>query len=99
MSNFTLTKNLRAIEWLKAELVDNLGTLFKGLAKNNSELVLNSLASLVISGYFLGKRLGVSYQKLDNAITNRLVATQVQGYEIEECVDEAVALEQFWQRK
>jgi len=90
-----IAQNMRTIEWLKAELISDLGSLYRAMVGNAEDLILDSLASLVIGCYFLGKRLGVSFQKLDSAITEKLSAKSLQEHEIEEWYGDVTNLQQY----
>ena len=67
-----IARGIRMIEWLKAELVDGLATLFKALVKNSGEMIGDALATIIMTCYFLGKRLGVSFQQLDQGFKEKL---------------------------
>ncbi|MGE5581592.1 MAG: MazG-like family protein [Bacillota bacterium] len=80
----SIIKNVRIIEWIKAEIISGSGALFKAMIKNNEEMILDSLAGLVMECYFLGKRLGVPFERLDARIEQKLQSSQLQEHEIEE---------------
>jgi len=94
-----ITKNVRTIEWLKGEMVTAVGTLFKALARDSEEAMVNALAGLILSCYFLGKRLGLSFQKIDDAVEQRLQLPQMQQHEIEEWYGDVSSLENYWQER
>lgn len=50
-----IAKNVRTIEWLKAEIITGAGNLFKAMVKHNEEAILDALAGLVMGCYFLGR--------------------------------------------
>ena len=52
-----IARGIRMIEWLKAELVDGLATLFRALVTNSGEMIGDALATIIMTCYFLGKRL------------------------------------------
>lgn len=93
--DFNIVKNVRIIEWLKAEIVAGLGTLFKAMVKNSEEAIQDSLAWLIVSCYFLGKRLGISFAKLDARIEQQLQAPQLQDHEIEEWYGDVTNLQNY----
>jgi hypothetical protein len=93
--DFNIVKNLRTIEWIKAELVAGMGTLFKALIKNNQELLQDALAGLVISCYFLARRLGISFTKLDENIRSKLQSQVMQEHEIEQWYGDVTNLENY----
>ena len=48
VSRADIARNIKTIEWLKSELVTGISSLFKGMLKNNDELIADSLANIVI---------------------------------------------------
>lgn len=93
--DLNIVKNVRIIEWLKAELLSGIGALFKAMIKNSEEAILDSLASLIMGCYFLGKRLGFSYAKIDARIEERLDSPEMQEHEIEEWYGDISNLQQY----
>ena len=79
-----IARNVRAIEWLEAELVHETGSLFHALIKNSEEAALDSLSAVVISAYLLAKRLGYGFARLDNKVRSRLQANLEQDHELEQ---------------
>ncbi len=84
VSRADIARNIKTIEWLKTELIAGISSLFKGMLKNNNELIADSLANIVVGGcYLLGKRLGLPYGALDEKIDEKVKANLEQGHEIE----------------
>lgn len=94
-SDFNIAKNVRTIEWLKAELAVGVGSLFKAMVKNSEEAILDALANIIMGCYFLGKRLGVSYARIDARVEERLVSAPLQEHEIEEWYGDVSNLQQY----
>lgn len=94
-SDLNIVKNVRIIEWLKAELLTGIGVLFKSMIKNNEEAILDALASIIIGCYFLGKRIGFSYAKIDAEIEKRLDSAEMQQHEIEEWYGDVSNFQQY----
>jgi hypothetical protein len=67
-----ITKNLKMVEWLKAELVQSVGALFKSLLNASAEATADKLAAIIILIYLLGCRVGVSFAALDRAVKLKL---------------------------
>jgi 3-hydroxyisobutyrate dehydrogenase-like beta-hydroxyacid dehydrogenase len=63
---------MRLIEWLKAELITHVGQLYQAMAKNSEQAIKEGLAAVVISCFVLGRRLGINFADLDEAILTRL---------------------------
>ncbi|HZJ84829.1 MAG TPA: MazG-like family protein [Syntrophomonadaceae bacterium] len=79
-----IAKNLRTIEWLKAELLDGVALLFKSLLRASTETVGDILASIIMITYVLGKRLGLSFEAIDTKIKNKLNKQINEEHELEE---------------
>lgn len=67
-----IAKNLKVIDWLKAELIDAVAELFKSLLKSSSDAVCDALATIVILAYILGQKVGVSFAAVDSKIRHKL---------------------------
>lgn len=67
-----IVKTMRLIEGLKADLINNIGDLYKAMAQNSEVAIKEALARLIIHGYVLGKRLGVEFADLDEIIKHKL---------------------------
>lgn len=93
--DLNIVKNVRIIEWLKAELLSATGALFKSMIKNSEDAILDSLANIIMGCYFLGKRLGFSYAKIDVKIEQRLSSPDMQEHEIEEWYGDITNLQQY----
>jgi hypothetical protein len=78
-----ISRSIRIIEWLKSELLDGVANLFRSLFKNSEGLIEDSLANIVISCYFLGRRLGIGFHQLDNKIEGRLQSLLETGHQLE----------------
>ncbi len=79
-----IARNVRAIEWLEAELVHESGSLLHALVKNSEEAALDSLAAVVISAYLLSRRLGYGFTRLDATVRARLQSSLEQEHELEQ---------------
>lgn len=78
-----ILRKLRLIEWLKAELVTNVGAVFQAMAKNGEQAVLEGLAAVVASAYVLARRIGIDFSTLDKMIITRLEQNIQLGHEAE----------------
>ncbi|QTH42877.1 MazG-like family protein [Cohnella sp. LGH] len=74
----------RMIEWLKTEVVDQMSRLFKGMWDGSTSRVIDGLAGLIASSYILGRRLGIPYRDLDNAIADKLARLRQEGHQLED---------------
>jgi hypothetical protein len=78
-----VAKNLKIIEWLKAEMVDSVGALFKALLKTGNDAAAEALAAIIVIAYLLGKRVGVSFFTVDAKIRAQLTNNINDGHEVE----------------
>lgn len=78
-----VTKGLRTIEWLKAELLLGVGNLFQGMLRGAEDAILDSLAQVVISSYLLARRLGFGFVRLDLKIRDQLRLSIEAGQDVE----------------
>jgi len=56
-----ITKNVRALEWLKTELLAAVTLVFRAAAKGSEDILADALAQVVLIVYLLGRRLGVGF--------------------------------------
>lgn len=94
-----VAKRAKVIEWLKTEVVDHVSRLFKSLWEGSSLKVTDSLASLVVSCYILGRRLGLSYKDLDDAIIDKLKKHKQEGHQLEEWYQDISVLEEHMRKR
>lgn len=90
--DFDIARNIKAIEWLKTELVLNSGQVCRALLTAKDEAALQSLANIMMSSYLLAKRLGTSFGKLEEVVQRRAVAAQTEGHELEQWYHDLSAL-------
>ena len=83
-SDIGIARNIKTIEWLKAELVSGVAVFFRGLVKNTEEAIIDGLANIIITCFILGNRLGISFSRLDIKIENKIKANIEQDHEIEQ---------------
>jgi len=83
LPNTDVAKNIRVIEWLKADMLTSLSALFKSMIKGSESVLLDALASLVISCYVLSRRLGINFTRLDLKIEAKLRESIENGHEVE----------------
>ncbi|MDD4168985.1 MAG: MazG-like family protein [Desulfotomaculaceae bacterium] len=78
-----IVKNIKVVEWLKADLLTSLSALFKSMLRSSEDLTLDALASLMITCYILGRRLGINFTKLDLKIEEKLRQSINEDHEME----------------
>ncbi|WP_200901400.1 MazG-like family protein [Paenibacillus sp. DMB20] len=94
-----VAKRAKVIEWLKTELVDNVSRLFKALWEGSTTKVGDSLASLMMSSYILGRRLGMSYRDLDDLLIEKLKKHKQEGHQLEDWYQDISTLEEHLRKR
>ncbi|RRJ62897.1 hypothetical protein EHV15_08050 [Paenibacillus oralis] len=94
-----VAKRAKVIEWLKTEVVDHVSRLFKALWEGSTTRVTDSLASLIVSSYILGRRLGVSYRDMDDSILEKLRKHKQEGHQLEDWYQDISALEEHMHKR
>jgi hypothetical protein len=78
-----VARRAQTIDWLKTEIVDQVARLFRALWEGSTVRLTDSLASLISSSYILGRRLGLSYRELDDAVIAKLRKLSQEGHTLE----------------
>jgi len=78
-----IVRKLRLIEWLKAELIGSVSRVFHMMVKGSEQPIADALATVVINCYVLGKRLGIDFPQMDEAVNARLEQNIRQEADIE----------------
>lgn len=92
-----LTRNVRAIEHLKAELAAGLAGLYRAMLKGQDEATVEAMAALVMGVYLLARRMGVSPSRLDLKVEARARAAMQEGHELEQWYGDFSALYRHFQ--
>ncbi len=79
-----ITKNVKVIEWLKADILAAVTALYKAFVQGSEDVMLDSLAGLIITAYLLGRRLGFGFSRLDLKVEAKLKQGVDTGHEMEE---------------
>jgi hypothetical protein len=95
----SIVKNVKMIELIKAEIITAIGDLFKAMVKNSEEGILHALSSLILGCYFLGRRMGIPFSKLDQKIQERLRSSEMQAVDIEKWFGDVTSLQQYTQER
>ncbi|AZR74270.1 hypothetical protein BBF96_13180 [Anoxybacter fermentans] len=94
-----ITKNLKTIEWLKAELIDGVSSLFKAMIPNQEKKIINALVRLIIAAYTLSRRLGISYERLEEELDEQIQKLIDDHHEIEKWFGDLSALQDHLQNR
>jgi len=79
-----IAKNIKTIDWLKAEMLVTLGNIYRSMAKGNEDPRVSDFANLVIETYLLGRRLGINYVDLDDVLEENLKENIKNNHQIEQ---------------
>ncbi|MEG6617249.1 MazG-like family protein [Peptococcaceae bacterium 1198_IL3148] len=94
-----IAQNIKIIDWLKADLLASLSALFKAMVKGSEERILDALASLIITTYVLGRRLGISFSRLDIKINSKLRQSIEDDHQVERWYGDLTDLLQYQAEK
>ena len=94
-----VAKRAKVIEWLKTEVVDHVSRLFKSPWDGSTAKVGDSLASLMMSSYILGRRLGISYRELDDLLVEKLKKHKQEGHQLEDWYQDISTLEEHLRKR
>jgi dimeric dUTPase (all-alpha-NTP-PPase superfamily) len=94
-----VAKRAKVIEWLKTEVLDQVSRLFRAMWEGSTSRIGDSLASLIMSAYILGRRLGVSYSDLDQQLLNKLRKHRQEGHQLEDWYQDISALEEHMRKR
>lgn len=78
-----VVKNIKVIEWLKADLLGSTSSLFKAMLRGSEERLLDALAGIILTCYVLGRRLGINSSRLDLRIEAKLRQGIDDSHEVE----------------
>lgn len=81
-----ITRNIRIIEFLKCELLTSVASLYGVLLKGTKvsrEILLDTLANIILVTYILGKRLGLTYGIIDSKILDKIKIGKLEEHETE----------------
>lgn len=84
--NVDITKNIKVIEWLKSEILSAVAALFELLVKgvnNSQDAILDVIANIILVTYLLGKRLGFTFEKIDQKLESKVRLGIVEEHKIE----------------
>ena len=88
-------KNMKTIEWLKAELLGNISQLYIDMANNEDtsrEGLEDLISNIILESYVLGKRLGIDYKSIDKALKGNIKINLVEEHKIERWYGDLSAL-------
>ena len=94
-----ILRKMRLIEWLKAELITQVGSLYQAMAKNSEQAICDNLASLVASCYILARRLGITFDSLDKAVLKKVEQNINSEHDVEKWFGDFSEYQQYLRQK
>lgn len=82
-SESEILRKMRLIEWLKADLITQIGHLYQVMAKNSEQATSEALAAIVVACYVLAGRLGIRYDSLDKEVLKKVEQNIKNEHEVE----------------
>lgn len=92
-----IAKNAKVLDELRADLIGTVGSLFRNILKGSREAITGSLASIIITSYIIGRRLGIKFYQLDEAIAIQLKNSTGSDHEVERWFNDITSLKQYWE--
>lgn len=95
-----IIKNMKTIEWLKAELLTNVALLHNSLVsgeENTKEHLEDIISNIILESYVLGNRLGIDYNDVNNALIENIKLNLIEEHKIERWYGDLSLLLEFIQ--
>lgn len=95
-----IIKNMKTIEWLKAQLLSSIGHLYTTLANgedNTKENLEDIIANLILNSSLLGRRLGLDYKNIEYALKDNIKLNLIEEHKIEKWYGDLSELLEFIQ--
>ncbi len=78
-----VAKNITVVEWLKADLITSLSALYKSMLRGSEERLLDALSGIIVTCYVLGRRMGLTFSRIDVAVESKLRQGIEESHEVE----------------
>jgi len=98
-SDVDIARDLRSIEWLKTELLGSVAQLFKGMREAGDVEIAEQLATVILTSYILGRRLGIDYGRLDLKLRHTVRANAKSAHDFEEWYGDFSALSKHFESR
>lgn len=95
-----IIKNMKTIDWLKAELLTNVALLHKNLVsgeENTKDHLEDIISNIILESYVLGNRLGINYKDTNNALIENIKLNLIEEHKIERWYGDLSLLLEFIQ--
>ena len=100
-NNMDIMRNLRTIEWLKSEMLNNIAKLYEILATGEKDLkgeTEDLISNIILLSYVLGKRLGLSYDDINSNLEDKIKLNLLEDHKIEKWYGDLSQLLEFIRR-
>ncbi|OWZ83493.1 MazG-like family protein [Natranaerobius trueperi] len=94
-----IAKNIRYLEWLKGELVESVGKLFKALMEGSEKLILDALTGILITVYLLAKKVGIDFDDLEAATFKKVDDQILKDHEAERWYGDLSSLKAYFENQ
>lgn len=95
-----IIKNMKTIDWLKSELLNNVALLHSTLVsgeENTKQDLEDVISNIILQSYILGKRLGIDYNDINNALVENIKLNLIEEHKIERWYGDLSSLMEFLQ--
>ncbi|HHV78699.1 MAG TPA: hypothetical protein GXX40_03690 [Firmicutes bacterium] len=90
-----IAKNVRTLEWLKAELIGSTGSTLKAILRGDEVEICDELAGVMLSCYLLGRHLGISPLRLETALRALIKLNIEEEHELEKWYGDFTAVQSY----
>lgn len=94
-----IAKNLKVLEWLKSEILDQVAGLYRYMMHGKYERAIDCLASLTVAVYVMARRIGFSFRDLESAVLKKLRENVRDGHQMEEWYGDLSALDEYLNKR
>jgi hypothetical protein len=102
-TEINISGNMKAVEWLKAELLSELSLLYQAMADSQESSsyakVEDTISSIITMSYILARRLGMSYSSIDERIHALAMHASANGHDLETEFSDMSALARHIKRR
>ncbi|WP_313755887.1 MazG-like family protein [Tissierella sp.] len=93
-----IIKNMKTVEWLKAQLLNTVANLYSTLAdgeESTKENLEDIISNLILESLLLGKRLGLDYENIESALRDNIKLNLIEEHKIEKWYGDLSILLEF----
>lgn len=72
--NLDITKNIKIIEMLKCQMLNNISLLYENMNQKNADIDVKEtiMANIIITDFIMSNKIGFSYPQLENKVIKKL---------------------------